>query len=91
MPEYGPGFAKPPGELGDRLAEGDVASKPSTGRGVALEAGGLLPGGVIRLAVMAEDPAAAFIQDGMVWIRSDTNQIRWREGGTTYQVTGTAV
>lgn len=41
------------------------------------------------LRVLTTDPATPM--EGEVWIRGDQNQMRWREGGVTYQVTGTAV
>lgn len=67
----------------------EVAVAPTAGMGLSLDQNGKVPSGTLQLAILAADPAVPF--EGQVWLRSDTNQLRWREGAVTYQVTGTAV
>jgi hypothetical protein len=64
-------------------------SEPAAGKGLTLDLLGHVPGQILALSILAADPTAPF--EGQVWIRSDLNELRWREGATTYKVAGTAV
>lgn len=66
-----------------------IASTPTAGKALALSDSGTVDAPSTLLRVLTSDPVAPM--QGEVWFRGDQNQLRWREGGVTYQVTGTAI
>jgi hypothetical protein len=74
--------APPIGTLG-------VAADLTAGQGVALDSRGKVPTGAGATLIATADPAEPY--EGQSWVRSDLNEWRWREGGVTYKVVGTAV
>ena len=88
----GGGFAAPGNSLFQPPnAEQIVSAAPTPGGGVALNEAGRLPltAPTTALIILTSDPPD--VQNSQIWIRSDLNELRWREGGVTYKVAGTAV
>lgn len=66
-----------------------ATAAPAAGQAVTLDSAGFVPTETIRIATISADPTE--LLDGQMWIRLDLNEFRWREGGVTYKVAGTAV
>lgn len=75
-------FARPLRDLGPRVI---VAAQPTAGQGLSLDPNGRLPVTVDAQAVphLTADPDASVIRNGLVWLRSDLDQVRARIDGTT--------
>lgn len=85
------GFAAPAtGLLAAPNAGQVIVSAPTGGQGLALTEAQRLPvtAPATALVPLAADPADVI--DGQIWIRSDTNEIRFRDQGITYKIAGTA-
>lgn len=68
-----------------------VTRDAAAGQGVSLTSGGYLPitAPATALIILTADPSQP--TNGQFWVRGDLNEFRWREGGVTYKVAGTAV
>jgi hypothetical protein len=67
----------------------DVTVAAATGSAPILTETGRLPRAVAAANVFGADPSDAV--EGEYWVRSDLNEFRWREGGSTWKVAGTIV
>lgn len=76
-------FAQP------KLVPLEVKSAPTVGQAPTLDEKGKISGTLLSVSVFTSDPSDP--KEGDLWIRGDLNELRWREGGTTYKVAGTAV
>lgn len=83
------GFAAPASALlTPPTAAQVISTNPAGGQGVALTEAQRLPVTAPATALVPVSIDPVDLVDGQIWIRSDLNEIRFRDGGITYKIAG---